>query len=71
MPFTDKTKNIGQTQTTQTLAPTPYIKEQTPAQRRNLQTQTTPQQQQKSQHPNLITGKILQELPVVGIQYLT
>jgi hypothetical protein len=48
MHFTDKTKNLGQTQTIQTLAPTPYIKEQTPAQ----QTKKTPQQQ-KSQHPNL------------------
>jgi hypothetical protein len=56
MPFTDKTKkNLGQTQNTQTLAPTPYIKEQTPAQRSNPRTQTTPQQQQKSQHPNLST----------------
>jgi hypothetical protein len=52
MPFTDKTKNLGQTQTTQTLAATPYVKEQTPAQRSNPRTQTTPQQQ-KSQHPNL------------------
>jgi hypothetical protein len=39
-------------QTTQTLAPTPYIEEQTPAQHSNPRTQTTPQQQ-KSQHPNL------------------
>jgi hypothetical protein len=51
--FTDKTKNLGQTQTMQTLAPTPYIKEETPAQHSNPRTQTTSQQQQKSQHPNL------------------
>jgi hypothetical protein len=52
MPSIDKTKNLGQTQTTQTLAPTPYIKEQTPTQHSNPRTQTTTQQQQKSQHPN-------------------
>jgi hypothetical protein len=51
MPFIDETKNLGQTETTQTLAPTPYIKEQL-TQHSNPQTQTTPQQQ-KSQHPNL------------------
>jgi hypothetical protein len=44
---------LEQTQTTKTLAPTPYIKEQTPTQHSNPRTQTTPQQQQKSQYPNL------------------
>jgi hypothetical protein len=52
MPFIDKTKSLGQTQATQTLAPTPNTKEQMPTQHSNPRTQTTPQQQ-KQQHSNL------------------
>jgi hypothetical protein len=47
MPFIDKTKNFGQTQDKQTLAPTPNTKEQTPTQHSNPGTQTTPHQYQK------------------------
>jgi hypothetical protein len=35
----DKTKNLEQTQAMQTLAPTPYTKEQTPTQHNNPRTQ--------------------------------
>jgi hypothetical protein len=71
MPFIDKTKNLGQTQTTQTLAPTTNTKEQKPTQHSNPRTQTT-QQQQKRQHSNLPprphTYGIHQPFPMEGDQ---
>jgi hypothetical protein len=47
-----KTHFLGSYISTLTLAPTPYIKEETPTQHSNPRTHTN-QQQQKSQHPNL------------------